>query len=197
MTTRTPQELLALAERLETRANWIRGEWTRLGNQPWGGHLRANVEYTMKFFSDKLTEDAATVRALAAAPSAGAGAQEAVPGSDVLCESCARVFCPHEDRLHFDKDGCPSCEEPETEPMPPTPPHDTLDRDALVKENETLREVLTDLRALWRLGCSHSSGQTYNAVYNEWHTSEGRRMDVRVAAALARLRAPTPTGETR
>ena len=31
-------------------------------------------------------------------------------GSDVLCPSCAVVFCPHGERLHFDKDGCPACE---------------------------------------------------------------------------------------
>lgn len=31
-------------------------------------------------------------------------------GTDVLCESCAVVFCPHAERLHFDKDGCPQCD---------------------------------------------------------------------------------------
>ena len=38
-----------------------------------------------------------------------------VPGSDVLCDECAKVFCPHAERLHFDKDGCPACE-----PLPAT-----------------------------------------------------------------------------
>ena len=32
-------------------------------------------------------------------------------GSEVLCEYCARVFCPHAERLHFHHDGCPACGE--------------------------------------------------------------------------------------
>jgi hypothetical protein len=31
-------------------------------------------------------------------------------GSDLLCPYCALQFCPHKDVMHFDKDGCPSCE---------------------------------------------------------------------------------------
>jgi hypothetical protein len=31
-------------------------------------------------------------------------------GSDMLCEHCARQFCPHADPMHFDKDACPSCD---------------------------------------------------------------------------------------
>lgn len=31
-------------------------------------------------------------------------------GSDLLCAHCAKQFCPHEERMHFDKDGCPACE---------------------------------------------------------------------------------------
>lgn len=34
-----------------------------------------------------------------------------VPGSEVLCEECAKVFCPHGERLHFHHDGCPACSE--------------------------------------------------------------------------------------
>lgn len=35
---------------------------------------------------------------------------EAAPyGSEVLCEGCARTFCPHGERLHFHHDGCPAC----------------------------------------------------------------------------------------
>jgi hypothetical protein len=33
-------------------------------------------------------------------------------GSDLLCEHCAKQFCPYVDLMHFDKDGCPSCEQP-------------------------------------------------------------------------------------
>jgi hypothetical protein len=31
-------------------------------------------------------------------------------GSEVLCETCAKVFCPHGERLHFHHDGCPACD---------------------------------------------------------------------------------------
>jgi hypothetical protein len=35
-------------------------------------------------------------------------------GSEVLCERCAVVFCPHGEQLHFHHDGCPACaHEPE------------------------------------------------------------------------------------
>jgi hypothetical protein len=30
-------------------------------------------------------------------------------GSEVLCSSCAEVFCPSGERLHFHHDGCPAC----------------------------------------------------------------------------------------
>jgi hypothetical protein len=36
-------------------------------------------------------------------------AEPGVPGSEVLCEACAKVFCPHGERLHFHHDGCPAC----------------------------------------------------------------------------------------
>jgi len=36
-------------------------------------------------------------------------AEPGVPGSEVLCEECAKVFCPHGERLHFHHDGCPAC----------------------------------------------------------------------------------------
>jgi hypothetical protein len=42
--------------------------------------------------------------------------REGVPGSEVLCDSCAVVFCPHGDNLHFHHDGCPSCVEPPAVP---------------------------------------------------------------------------------
>ena len=32
-----------------------------------------------------------------------------VYGSEVLCVSCAVVFCPHAEPLHFHHDGCPAC----------------------------------------------------------------------------------------
>jgi hypothetical protein len=32
-----------------------------------------------------------------------------VIGSEVLCASCAIVFCPHGEPLHFHHDGCPAC----------------------------------------------------------------------------------------
>lgn len=40
-------------------------------------------------------------------------------GSEVLCEACAKVFCPHGERLHFHHDGCPACEAGDD----PTPYH--------------------------------------------------------------------------
>ena len=44
-------------------------------------------------------------------------AQEAnEPGSEVLCESCARAFCPDGERLHFHHDGCPACYERDPKP---------------------------------------------------------------------------------
>lgn len=41
-------------------------------------------------------------------------------GSEVLCPTCAPVFCPHGDRLHFHHDGCPACstEEDKAKPSP-------------------------------------------------------------------------------
>ncbi len=39
-----------------------------------------------------------------------AEAPQPVHGSEVLCEACAIVFCPHGERLHFHHDGCPQCE---------------------------------------------------------------------------------------
>lgn len=130
-----------------------------------------------------LTDIAQTIRqaigALAVPPSAGAGAQEAVPGSDVLCESCARVFCPHEDRLHFDKDGCPSCEELDG-PAPPTPPPDTLDREALVKLAEE-----------WRANADMLAVGNKSEHYDPSVGMQRACAD----QLLARLRAQTPTGE--
>jgi hypothetical protein len=38
---------------------------------------------------------------------------QGVYGSEVLCESCAHVFCPRGERLHFHHDGCPACCEDE------------------------------------------------------------------------------------
>jgi hypothetical protein len=50
-------------------------------------------------------------------------AEPGVPGSEVLCEACAKVFCPHGERLHFHHDGCPACSDDESEParVPPEP----------------------------------------------------------------------------
>jgi hypothetical protein len=50
-------------------------------------------------------------------------AEPGVPGSEVLCEACAKVFCPHGERLHFHHDGCPACgdDEPESARVPPEP----------------------------------------------------------------------------
>jgi hypothetical protein len=36
----------------------------------------------------------------------------ALYGTEVLCEACARVFCPEGERLHFHHDGCPACDGP-------------------------------------------------------------------------------------
>lgn len=41
-------------------------------------------------------------------------------GSEILCESCAAVFCPHGERLHFHHDGCPACAEVELAARPPS-----------------------------------------------------------------------------
>lgn len=41
-----------------------------------------------------------------------APASEAQPpyGAEVLCETCAKVFCPHGEPMHFHHNGCPACE---------------------------------------------------------------------------------------
>lgn len=44
--------------------------------------------------------------------------EEPVYGKEVLCESCAKVFCPHGERLHFHHDGCPACSEEERPEAP-------------------------------------------------------------------------------
>jgi hypothetical protein len=33
-----------------------------------------------------------------------------VIGSDLLCQHCAKQFCPNAEPMHFDKDGCPCCD---------------------------------------------------------------------------------------
>src|SRR4030095_12245954 len=48
-------------------------------------------------------------------------AEPGVPGSEVLCEACAKVFCPHGERLHFHHDGCPACSDDESARVPPEP----------------------------------------------------------------------------
>jgi hypothetical protein len=58
--------------------------------------------------------EVATLRAEVAALTALEGAEPPPQyGTDVLCPDCAVVFCPHGERLHFDKDGCPACYEPD------------------------------------------------------------------------------------
>jgi hypothetical protein len=87
-----------------------------------------------------------------------------VPGSEVLCEECAKVFCPHGERLHFHHDGCPACSDDESAGVPPEPsqeqtvakfvnwvkqtPHDSLVGDSRVAFDAQVR-VLEQL--MWYL----------------------------------------------
>jgi hypothetical protein len=43
-------------------------------------------------------------------------------GSEVLCEDCAKVFCPHGERGHFFHDGCPQCDATEASVGQEAPP---------------------------------------------------------------------------
>jgi hypothetical protein len=71
-------------------------------------------------------------------------------GTDVLCEDCAVVFCPHGERLHFDKDGCPACYEPDGPDGPAAaregaeePPIPGEMRDGYVASYERIGDKLT------------------------------------------------------
>ena len=63
--------------------------------------------------SDTAYYDAKDVCSAAARYLALLGATPAPPvavyGSEVLCDACAKVFCPHGEPLHFHHDGCPAC----------------------------------------------------------------------------------------
>lgn len=57
-----------------------------------------------------------------ALPGAVPAQEEPRYGSEVLCEACAKVFCPHGERGHFFHDGCPQCDGPETHAVPAQEP---------------------------------------------------------------------------
>lgn len=117
----TPQgEFAWLIERVDLPdASAGRGYWTgRSGLLAWSEDHNAAIRFARKNDADAMIRLHSVVGTAVehgwAVPPATEGG---TPGSDVLCEVCAGTFCPHKDRLHFDKDGCPSCEPPPLDPV--------------------------------------------------------------------------------
>lgn len=163
------------AERLQRYDEWM--------------HEQKRERYTM------LRQVAEAVRALAAAPSAGAGAQEKaspdVPSyGNALCRcghTSARHMCDHETSDYScARCDCPAFAADPNHTVPPPPPPDTLDREALVTriENDVPRYRMTG-----RYGGEVRCEIIDTIGVGEW---------VRIADVLTYLRclrAPTPTGE--